>query len=343
MFSPTRDVNAIRDTISRQEANLARLEDQIVRLLEARAKETLTIETHLALHAAIRLVPNEVLVKIFLACMPTGKSVRDQQVTPWVAEAPMSLSLVCKKRRSVTISTPSLWTSLNMSAMRTSSPEFISNWFGRSKGHPLTLSMSLVHMMGNEATTGPYYNRLSRFTEQLQHLKLEVGLHADLSFATSHATTEVAAPRLETFEFTSTYDMAVVGDAIEREINTMLHNAPRLYSFCWSNKDYYREVPACALNLPWKQLSQLQLGRMMSYAGILSILTQTPRLESCAFELVHLTSQLPLTTPTIVLTHLQSLLVHTTLDPGPFSRSNLGMRTINTRPMNCCPGPRLNL
>ncbi|KAF9042202.1 hypothetical protein BJ165DRAFT_1405902 [Panaeolus papilionaceus] len=67
--------------------------------------------------ASIRRLSDDILVEIFCHCIPTTRNAR-----PFVSEAPLLLTLVCKKWRTVAMSAPRLWTTLHVPVFFNFSP-----------------------------------------------------------------------------------------------------------------------------------------------------------------------------------------------------------------------------
>ncbi|KAF9042201.1 hypothetical protein BJ165DRAFT_256472 [Panaeolus papilionaceus] len=67
--------------------------------------------------APIRRLSDDVLVEIFCHCIPTTRNAR-----PFVSEAPLLLTLVCKKWRTIAMSAPRLWTTLHIPVVFNYSP-----------------------------------------------------------------------------------------------------------------------------------------------------------------------------------------------------------------------------
>ncbi|KAF7969520.1 hypothetical protein HWV62_27009 [Athelia sp. TMB] len=304
MYSPGRDLSSIRATIDEQEADIARLDERIAALRKLRDRETRAIIHHRAFHAPIRRLPPDILCRIF------------EEVS-----YPEKLIRVCRKWEAIALAVPSLWTSPSFWSLHGNpSPLEIKPRLERAGGLPLRLRLIMCsHMHHYDGPPGPVYDQLIPFLHTVRHLELQVGRSTGMPVSSENAHTEdpSAVPALEIFEFRSEYDMVVIGEEKEAEISAFLHNAPRLRNFFWFNNDHYRVVPPCALKIPWAQLSQLQLCRMLSHFDMLTILNQTPLLEKCAFGLVHIPSQLPADTPITTLQHLASFYIKTVLDPEP--------------------------
>ncbi|KAJ7157218.1 hypothetical protein C8R46DRAFT_909202, partial [Mycena filopes] len=94
-------------------------------------------------------LPPEITSEIFLECLPPhplfapfGESGLTNSV------APLLLLQVCKTWRKIALSTPRLWDSLHLfhsaGFPRTSTmAKVITDWFGRARSSPLTLSLSV--------------------------------------------------------------------------------------------------------------------------------------------------------------------------------------------------------
>lgn len=323
MYSPNRDANGIRSMITEQEAALAHLDEKIAQLLETRAKETLAITLYHAFHAPIRRLPIDLLGRIFIDCLSDSNS---RGAFPTLAAycVPLTLTAVCRSWREIAIAMPFLWTSLHVGNPigRRLSSNLLRAALDRSGDHPLNISINLKRFGGRDHPADPYYEQIIPFLPRVRILKLEMGRHAgvpSLPIIKPDGTNSgsSAVPHLEIFEYRSSYDMVVIGEEKEAEINTFLQNAPHLHSFFWKNDDNHRAVPPCMLRIPWSQLAHLQLCRMLSINDILGILTQTPLLETCAFGFLHLPSVIPTNSATLVLTRLQSFHIQTSRDPGP--------------------------
>jgi hypothetical protein len=312
-MNPNNNVNAIRQIVALHEANVGRLENELARLLELRAQECHAIETHLSLNAPIRRLPDKLLAKIFVASLPPGQPF----IQPSDREAPLNLTWVCSAWRKIALCMPALWSALSLVCITDHSPiELMEQWLWRSWDRPLSISVCIAD--AGEPHTQAILNKLATWIDRWRHVKLHIGGEAYLLFAQFHSAFGVAAPILETFELVSKYDIPVMGEEIEAGLNAFLRDAPRLRSFCWHNSDNYRQVQPCVLDLPWAQLSRLEIGRILSFDRILDIFAESPQLVSCAFDRVRHASRSPLTRPLIVLRHLKSMLINSIYDLGPF-------------------------
>lgn len=67
------------------------------------------IDQHRALTSPIRRIPQEILQEIFIHCLPTNRN-----AIMSAREAPLTLGRVCSSWRSISISTPRLWTTVHV-------------------------------------------------------------------------------------------------------------------------------------------------------------------------------------------------------------------------------------
>lgn len=101
------------------------------------------------LRSLIRSLPDELLSRIFIACIPTQGATVSLETS--VHEAPMLLCHVCSRWRSVAFSTPQLWNRL-IATIGSSPPphsshsrtliSLVQEWFHRAKTLPLSLTFA---------------------------------------------------------------------------------------------------------------------------------------------------------------------------------------------------------
>ncbi|KAJ7623869.1 hypothetical protein DFH06DRAFT_1340191 [Mycena polygramma] len=146
-YVPTEDeIAQIRAHLIPYEEELARLEALIRDLTVQRGRVQDHIESHKALISQPRRMPQDVVERVFLECLPTGHNpVMD------AAEAPLLLGRICSAWRAIAFSMQILWASVHIS------PAFILRneegksaliqWLERSGELPLRLS---VHYSADE-------------------------------------------------------------------------------------------------------------------------------------------------------------------------------------------------
>ncbi|KAF7374450.1 hypothetical protein MSAN_00329100 [Mycena sanguinolenta] len=110
------EVLEIRALLAEPEIQLARIDAQIEKMETAlaqlkaqRASLKRPIDAHKVLLSPIRRIPHDVLVEIFLACLP---SKHHALIDP--TQAPMLLGRICRHWSSVAYSTPMLWRSMHI-------------------------------------------------------------------------------------------------------------------------------------------------------------------------------------------------------------------------------------
>ncbi|KAJ6612633.1 hypothetical protein B0H10DRAFT_1691042, partial [Mycena sp. CBHHK59/15] len=89
-------------------AELARLESLIHKLIAQRDSVKNYIEQHRALTTRPRRIPQEILEKIFLDCLPTHRN-----VVMSASEARLLLGRICGAWRSIAFAIPRIWASLH--------------------------------------------------------------------------------------------------------------------------------------------------------------------------------------------------------------------------------------
>jgi hypothetical protein len=147
-------------------------------LTEKRDKITQSMTLHKGLLSALWRLPNEVLSKIFIHCLPEASFVPPGRSSN---PAPMLLTRICQRWRDVAVDTPSLWCKLYAEVQHCElftdiyySPDkkwhqqafLFDLWFKRSQGRPIELELS-----GDTITDSlsyklyclvrPYNNRIS--------------------------------------------------------------------------------------------------------------------------------------------------------------------------------------
>ncbi|KAF8891942.1 hypothetical protein CPB84DRAFT_1683177, partial [Gymnopilus junonius] len=150
--------------LSETDANIASLERQLRILEEKRKKTESLVEDYQIILSPIRRLPNDLLHEIFYHCLPT------QRNSALVAsDAPILLTRICSKWRSLALSSPRLWAQLHITFCddyRTSPPpyttlildndqelqlhassvlklrcEVVKEWLARSGSCPLSISL----------------------------------------------------------------------------------------------------------------------------------------------------------------------------------------------------------
>ena len=110
------ELQKISHILIEPQACLARMNDEIERVQETldemkhqRDKLVRLIDQYHALASPIRQIPREILQEIFINCLPT-----DHPAVMSEREAPLLIGCVCSSWRSISQSTPALWTSVHV-------------------------------------------------------------------------------------------------------------------------------------------------------------------------------------------------------------------------------------
>ncbi|KAF7348281.1 F-box domain-containing protein [Mycena sanguinolenta] len=121
------------------------MEVALVQLKEKRGLLQKPIDAHRALISPMRLIPQDILLEIFLSCLP---SKHNALMDP--NEAPLLLGRICRHWRSVAYSAPMLWSSIHIPPLdHLSTPpniltrleRFIGTWLERSATCSLSVSL----------------------------------------------------------------------------------------------------------------------------------------------------------------------------------------------------------
>ncbi|KAF7348316.1 hypothetical protein MSAN_01785400 [Mycena sanguinolenta] len=133
------------EEIARIDAQIAGMELALIQLTEKRALLQKPIDAHTALISPMRLVPQDVLLEIFFACLPTKHNALIDQ-----NEAPLLLGRISRHWRSVAYSAPMLWSSMHIppSNYLSTPPNIllglersVERWLERSATCPLSVSL----------------------------------------------------------------------------------------------------------------------------------------------------------------------------------------------------------
>ncbi|KAF7364864.1 hypothetical protein MVEN_00356700 [Mycena venus] len=100
------------DELAKLDAQIEEIEITLSQLKEKRTLLKAPIDAHRALISPMRHVPLDVLQEIFFPCLPTE---HNALIDP--AEAPLLLGRICRHWRSVSYSTPMLWSSIHIPSL----------------------------------------------------------------------------------------------------------------------------------------------------------------------------------------------------------------------------------
>ncbi|KAJ7154342.1 hypothetical protein C8R43DRAFT_1126419 [Mycena crocata] len=194
-------------------------------------------------------LPPEITAKIFRRCIPFGSP-----ITPSPLHAPMVLLHVCRAWRALALSTPVLWTSLDLDVAQKkgkSIPELALSWLSRSGSLPISLRLS--------GSTPLEFDRVNAILREhalrLQHLTLLLDWEDFFKLSDLGPL-----PSLSTL---------TLGNAAQlHTVNIKFGVYPRMFA------------------LPWGQLTHF-FGEGLLVVQCLQLLRDCPQLKQCRFHLIY--------------------------------------------------------
>ncbi|KAJ6573533.1 hypothetical protein DFH09DRAFT_1032412 [Mycena vulgaris] len=189
---------------------LQRLDDEITDLRKALEKlaaerDSLDayVDAHRALISPVRRLPLDIIQEIFIACIPTHRN-----CVMSASEAPLLLGRVCGLWRTISLSTPRLWSRLHVveplcisnSALAQFEEKMVQRvettktWLGRSGQCPLSISLQCaVHVIDFPSATQDLLQALLPFASRWEHISFTTS--SSVLATTSHLT-EADVPML---------------------------------------------------------------------------------------------------------------------------------------------------
>ncbi|KAJ6578888.1 hypothetical protein DFH09DRAFT_349360 [Mycena vulgaris] len=143
------DFQSIHDLLGNSRQEIAALTGQIIatqklldELTERRAALDEFVSAHLALMSPVRRMPLDIVQEIFVASLPDNPGMTE-------ADAPLLLCHICRAWRSLALSTPRLWQSLNIVVPSYDRMSSMTNaaktWLSRSGVLPLSISIATTN------------------------------------------------------------------------------------------------------------------------------------------------------------------------------------------------------
>ncbi|EGN94142.1 hypothetical protein SERLA73DRAFT_78064 [Serpula lacrymans var. lacrymans S7.3] len=284
-----------RVSLSAKRAAIARHRKMLKQLESEEADARKYVEDCEALLTPARRMPPEVITNIFKYCLPSEGS------RPSTSDAPLLLSRICSHWRQVVLSTPHLWSALNLhlparirdwDATLVSHVAALSFWLDHLGSHPLKLSIAHdAHPSISISTTEQEtfmlssvpYKMLSACIESSCHRLLTLSVIMPASFFSLFRQLAVQPlPRLEEISLHPTDRSLSPGHLLL--INFC--NADRLYSLSTSIPLYR----IADINVPWHQLTRLRLQdhypdqSSLSLNDYFSILQHCTQVEQCVLR-----------------------------------------------------------
>ncbi|KAF7366611.1 hypothetical protein MSAN_00918900 [Mycena sanguinolenta] len=152
--------------LKRLEDEIAALQKTMDKLTEERDTVAAFVEAHKALTSPLRRLPLDIIEELFMACLPTNRN-----CVMSATEAPVLLGRVCSSWRTISLSSPRLWSRLHIvepTRSYSANPnlyetkvaqrlEVAKIWLQRSGTCPLSISLesNLDHAMSPPLTPNP--------------------------------------------------------------------------------------------------------------------------------------------------------------------------------------------
>ncbi|KAK7024933.1 F-box domain-containing protein [Favolaschia claudopus] len=283
------NLSAIRDFVARGSARRAFLDGKIAplraeldRLLEERTALDTEIRKHQGALSPLRHLPTEILSLIFTFAVLPQEPIRNYMGFPLMdmKTGPWPLSAVCRRWRSITLSSPRLWAFLQLDfidelpdapSMSRVVP-MVEAHIARSQNTPLSFTFSTFYDMS-----------LSQTEEEVIELLAE---HSDVWEVAVLYGPPILYERLRsfypTFDNLRTLDVAIIGDDEESVIEDVFADCLDLQDL-FVNFDLNRDIsvtpPAYATHLR-------RYGSQNLWKHHIEILTASTQLVECALQLL---------------------------------------------------------
>ncbi|KAJ7442992.1 hypothetical protein FB451DRAFT_1437904 [Mycena latifolia] len=253
LIEPTLQLKYLDDEI-------AVLQKALDKLAEERAGISAYVDAHKALISPARRLPLDVIQEIFVACLPTHRNCVMSAV-----EAPVLLGRICSSWRSISLSTPRLWSRLHIVEPQFRSitlPDFVEKklaqrlettkmWLGRSGNCPLSISLQPTGRSHFAVSQNQLFPALLPFASRWEHISFTALLHC---IETVAHLTEADVPMLKSVSIEETFGHQ---DAIRWRWDSFgFLRAPKISSF--SLKGGRSGIPM-ELPLRWDGLINLSI------------------------------------------------------------------------------------
>ncbi|KAF7348311.1 hypothetical protein MSAN_01784800 [Mycena sanguinolenta] len=291
------------------DAQIEALELTLGQLKEQRAALKAPIDAHKALISPMRRIPQDVLLEIFFACLPTE---HNAVIDP--AEAPLVLGRISRHWRDVAYSAPMLWSSIHIPALNyffapphilLRQEKIVEAWLERSATCPLSISfIDHTDYVDSPLDKHPLIQQLLAVSRRLRRLTL-TGTAETFRPLLQLGPEEV--PQLKSFRMKS---MSSCPDPTNiLEISTLQDVALIITG----------SIDPLSIPLQWAHLTSLRFechGRWsahgqeggLDFDGALDLLRRCPNVRHCEIRVTKYLEHYDLTSP-IVLPHLHTLVL----------------------------------
>ncbi|KAJ7039667.1 hypothetical protein C8F04DRAFT_1317793 [Mycena alexandri] len=217
----------------------------------------------------ILTLPLEITTQLFLWCLPSRSSDNDDD--KWnrllTDRAPLSLSYVCRDWREIALSTPALWSNIEVEMDSIGGADLFEAWMERVKG-PLSVKLSGFAEHGWDEHLTDILQVLDDHAGEIQLLELEY---------INHEALQEFASAVSAWKFQSLQKLTVGLD---------IEGIPTMHIKAFAKAPLLREVsltetPFSLFTLPWPQLTKIT--GSFAKKNCLKILRSAPSLLECAF------------------------------------------------------------
>ncbi|KAJ6573492.1 hypothetical protein DFH09DRAFT_1312197 [Mycena vulgaris] len=269
---------------------ITELQKAVEKLRDERDELGAYVDAHRALISPARRLPLDIIQEIFITCIPT-----DRNCVMSAIEAPVLLGRICSSWRTISLSTPRLWSSLHIVEPSCPSESALARfeeklaqrlqttktWLSRSGQCPLSISLqSMFNRAGfTPANHGHLLQALVPFASRWEHIHLAV-LFSVLAIMSPLKETDV--PMLKSVRMT---EIGVPVDLAWDSLGFL--RGPRIHSFqIWGSSFRPLEIP-----LRWSGLTDLSMGKIWTPAHsvtsqhVLQMFSRCPQLRTCRLHL----------------------------------------------------------
>lgn len=232
---------------------------------------------------AIHKLTKELCGMIFLHCLPNEGYTRPSRLA-----APLSISQVCRRWRSIALESPKLWCSIhimrNLRARHFPSPALLSAWLTRAGKQRLEICFA-----PEDPDDRSHRTHAAEVKQILDTLVYFIDRWSDVKLYTRYVNISslkhipsTGAPRLESLE--------LVGPSDFKEFSTRVSNiwaaSPRFKEFKMEHWGAPSTSPGflSIFNLPFQQLTSISLSSTVSVIECIRMLQFSPKLVNCVFE-----------------------------------------------------------
>ncbi|KAJ7441724.1 hypothetical protein FB451DRAFT_1569166 [Mycena latifolia] len=265
---------------------IATLQKALDKLAEERAEICAYVDAHKALISPVQRLPLDVIKEIFVACLPTHRNCVMSAV-----EAPVLLGCICSSWRSISLSTPHLWSRLHIveppcsynsaAAFKEKAVqrlEITKIWLGRSGRYPLSISLLSPFDSFTSPTQNPLIRDLLPFTSRWEHISFTAMFS---SLMTMIHLKPADVPMLKSVTIKELHEPI---DAPGRYNSTGFLHGPKISSFNFEGSSF----SPLELPLRWDSLTDLSIAEkwgseppFMTNEMTLQVLSRCPQLRTC--------------------------------------------------------------